>query len=278
QAGQLRERKTQIGTDSILVQESVNGEMRGAYRIGFKNGGPRNEEQTRAVVDSVLEIVDLARARLLKEALKKDFAGLNNEQEVLNWALTLATAGGFFDMPLYAAESNRAVVLVPNPSGELVGGRAIGARSVTEHGQQLAAIATDIYKEGVERFLRRHDQSLGALYERVFEQTVGPNIVQTQIEVRDGQTIFDDTKCDDTFDTLMLRKLREGLEGLLKVDGQTISNYLLLPIKGEDGKPLAAVYIDSAFSRAPLTSAKLVEIFNAAGERISQLRAKDAAK
>ncbi|MFA5113144.1 MAG: alpha-glucan family phosphorylase [Candidatus Margulisiibacteriota bacterium] len=257
----------------ILVPEIVNGEIRGAYKIDFRNGGLLVEESGQMLINSLLEIVGSAKAKRLEVDMAADFAEFDNEAAVINWALVLATAGGFVDMPRYAIETNRVAIFVPNEKGELVGAQAIGETSTSEHHRKLTDLSRNTYTAGVQQFLRKFDQGQSALNLAISGKPVGKNIVYGPIKVQDGFTMFNHLEFNGGFDTVRLRELREQIEQLLAVDGRKIENYLLLPVKGADGKLQAMVYVDNAFSGKPLNADKFMEIIDAAAQRIIELRA-----
>jgi starch phosphorylase len=287
----LREKKTQLVIDPagdprcyrhgklsvnepfILVPELVNGEVRGAYKLDFHNGDLKDQALNQAFIDSLLEVVSLAKSKQLKIALAADFAEFDNEAAVINWALVLATAGGFVDMPRYAIETNRVAVFTPNEQGDLVGFQAIGETSTSQHHLKLTDLSGNTYTAGVRQFLRKFDQSESALNLAISGKPVGKNIVYGPIKVQDGFTMFNHLEFNGGFDTVRLRELRERIEQLLAVDGRKVENYLLLPVKGAEGKLQAMIYVDNAFSGKPLNTDKFMEIIDAAAQRIIELRA-----
>jgi starch phosphorylase len=269
----FRDGRPSGGVPFILVPEIVNGEVCGAYKLDFPPGGLNLEEHGRALIDALLNIVGRVKAERLKAELAADFSDLKEESAVIGWALTLATAGGFVDMPRYAIEGNRAAVFMADKSGDLVGFQAVGEVGKEAHDGKLVELSKDQHREGMRGFLRQQDQSRASLYWQVHTKKIGANIVSSVIQVKDGFTFFDHTACVPGFDTTGLRGLMENTGRIFTVDGRKIETFLLLPLNGDDGRPIALAYVDNAFTGKPLNPDKLTAIFNAAAKRIAELRA-----
>ncbi|MDD5382060.1 MAG: hypothetical protein PHH60_00155, partial [Candidatus Margulisbacteria bacterium] len=289
-ADMVRERNIQVVTDPerdkrcfrdgrlvsqnpfILVPELVNGELRGAYKLDFHTGELECGELEQAFIDALLEVVDVSKAKCLAVSLSEDFSQYATEDEVINWALVLMTGGGFSDMPRYAAETNRAALFLANEAGELFGKQAIGDISNTEFASKIDDMSKYIYKEGVQKFLRRYDQSQGRLNLHIAGKIIGPNLIHAPIRVEHGIDIFDHTLFNGAFDARKLRQLKGAVEELFAFKGKNIDNYMLLPVKGRDGNFYGMVYVDNAFSDKPLFPEKDVAIIQAAVERIAAIR------
>ncbi len=267
-----REGKLATVEPFILVPEIVNGELRGAYKIDFHDDTLSDGEQNLALIGGLMEAVGLAKASRQAEAMRADFAELVSAADVVNWALTLMTAGGFTDMPRYAAETNRAALFFPDQEGRLIGRLAIGETGKEERDKKLVKIAEDVHREGVSAHLRRLDQSGSRLDQAVKGKAIGPNIIYGEIKVQDGITLFDHKEFNGGFDTVKLRDLRGEIEQLFTVDGRRIDNYLLIPVKGESGKPEGMVYVDNAFTGKPLSAAKYQAIIRAASQRLAEIQ------
>ena len=263
----------------MLIPEIVNGEMRGAYKIDFYTGKLKGAEKENAYLNVLMEVIGKAKAKNLALALKEDLDNLETEDEVINWALVLMTAGGFVDMPRYAAETNRAAIFLSNnSSGGLAAKQAIGSVSESEHWNKLIETKPNLFREGAQKFLRGLDQSKSRLNLLIQGKSIGHYGIYSPLKVQDGIDIFDFKEFNGAFDSRKLKQLKDSIEELFSVNGRKIDNYLLLPIKGKDGKLYGLVYIDNTFSGNPLSPEKYLAIIDAAISRIISIRSASALK
>ncbi|MFH1347140.1 MAG: alpha-glucan family phosphorylase [Candidatus Margulisiibacteriota bacterium] len=258
----------------ILIPEIVNGEIRGAYKLDFHPGELKGRSFEEHIIKTLITNVGEAKALQLAKALAKDLAGLETENEVLNWALTLMTGGGFVDMPRYAVETNRVAIFRANDDGELVGTRAVGDTSLSEFNTKLGAINSDLHRDGVQTHLRRLDQSNSSLSQHIKGKSIGFNVIGGPIQVKDGWPEYDHTEFNGAFDSRKLSAIKDQTEALFAVEGREIKDYLLLPILGPTGRPYGLVYVDNAFSNNDLAPAlaKYQAIIQAAVGRIIEIR------
>jgi starch phosphorylase len=268
-----RDKKLTSSDSFVLVPEIVNGRIRGAYKIDFLPGKLKGKKVEYAFLNALMEVVGMAKANLLAQQLREELNGLNAENEVINWALVLMTAGGFVDMPRYAVETNRVAVFLDNQAGELIGARAIGETTWSEYNRNLHRITQDLYKDGVRHYLRAYDQSQASLNLHIKGKNIGQNVIHAPIKVENSIPIFDHREFDGEFNTRKLSQLKRAVEEALILEEKTVEDYLLLPIKGPDEKVYGMVYADNAFSHKPLDAERYIAIIQAAANRIAELRA-----
>jgi glycogen phosphorylase len=254
----------------ILVPEIINGEIRGVYKIDFRTGELQDTPLVRAAVDSLLEAIGQRRAHLQAAALVKDFAGYSQEERASEWMLRLLTAGGFVNMPRFAAVANRAALFSANEVGTLVGWRAVGETNRNEHAIELGRVSPVLFSLGTETYVRSLGAN-GALTKAIADQRIGPSVIAGTITVADGQTSYRHEECDPDFTTAKLAQIREAVEKLFMIDGQTVNSYLLLPFRPGTG-PDGLVYVDNGFDKTPLHTAKYQAIIAAAANRIAEIR------
>ena len=257
----------------ILVPEIVDGEITGVYKLDFHPEQLRERGFERMFIETVMEIAGQARAEILIKDLDRDFSSINSEDQVINWALSLMTAGGFVDMPRSAIETNRVAIFLVNEKGQYVGKQAIGSTTHSEYWDKLGLISQDLFANGVQAYLRGLDQSGDSLNQHVAGKEVGENIVYSKIMMQDGIPVYDHTEFNGSFDTRKLAEVRERVESLLAIEGQRVDNYLLLPILGPDGNIYGMVYVDNVFSQKPLLADQYMKIIDAAVKRIVEIRA-----
>jgi starch phosphorylase len=257
----------------VLVPEIINGELMGAYKIDFRSGGLKGEEKEIAFLITLMEAVGVTKSKRLTEALFEDLESLKTEDEIINWALVLMTAGGFVDLSRYAVETNRAAVFLLNAEGELEGRQAIGEMYQKEWQGKVGRILSEIYIAGVQKYLRTYDQSQASLNLHIRGKKLGQNLISAPVHVQDGIALFDQREVDGTFDTRKLKELKDAVEEIFAADGHKIENYLLLPVIGPDGIQYGLVYVDNAFSGKPFSPEKCLQIVQAAVRRIARIRA-----
>lgn len=266
-----REGKLVSAYPFILIPEVVNGVICGAYKIDLPENYALESAHKVDYVDALITAAGRAKSGLLADALKKDFSAFVKEETVINWALTLLTAGGFTDMPRYAVETNRAAVFLANSRGDLVGAQAIGDVNNEQFMANLARFNADMYKEGVERFLRQLDQSRASLNVHIKGENIGTGQIPIPVNVTAGSIIFD-SRVIEGRDIRPLAALKGRIDGLFAIDGNPVANYIIVPLLGEDGRVIGIAYLDNAFSRKSLSVENSRAIVEAAAERIIELR------
>ncbi len=256
----------------IMVPEIVNGDIVGAYKIDFRPGIKLGESLEKEFMDNLVRFVGSAKVEQLKKELREDLSKFDSVDALLNWALTLMTAGGFADMPGYAIATNRAVFFEETAEG-LVGRLAVGDVNEKEHHENLDAVGRNLYAEGFEKVLRGLDHARSGLTQKIAGQNLGENVVLGPILFRSGFPEYDPKDFSKgSFDARKLAALREKVEALLKIDGRPVEEYLLLPVIGPDGNSRGVIYADNVFLRTPINAGKYRNLVAALGEVLARIK------
>ena len=256
----------------IMVPEIVNGDIVGIYKVDFRPGVKLGESLEKEFIENLLKFVGLAKVEELKNELREDLAKFESAADLVNWALTLMTAGGFADMPGYAISTNRAVFFEDTPEG-LVGKIAVGDVNEGEHLRNIDEVARNLYTDGFERVLRDLDHSRSGLSQKIVGQNMGRNAVLGPIRYHFGfPKEYDQKDFSGSFDAQELTVLRQKVEELLKIDGAPVNEYLFYPVLSPGGASLGLIYVDNAFSRTPISASKYRNLVAAFGEALARIK------
>ena len=247
----------------VLVPEIVNGVVMGVYKLDFeahaRPGGAYEEE----FIAQVMSVAGLAKSLLIGQKLALDLSRFTEQEALINWALTLMTAGGFVHMPRYAVEANR-VAFFRLVNGELSGALAIGEAGTDEWQRKLGELGRLTFAEGMETFFRALNPAGTPLDQRIRASQLGPNAIFAPIAYRFGTPEYDRAEINGHFDARKLSEFRAKIEQLFSVDGRVVDEFVLLPVRDGQGNVLGLIYADNAFSGKPMSASQyqsLVEVF-----------------
>lgn len=237
----------------ILIPEFVGGKVHGVYKMDFRPGVDLDHEFVSEFTENLVRFAGFAKTELLSRELQADLSSFSDRQKLINWVLTLMTAGGFQDMPRYAIETNRVAFFSINGQNELVGSLAIGETTGEEFRQQISGLSQNVFTAGVRNFLREYDQSRSALNSRVNDRNLGPYVPIGPLLIKPGLPEYDPRDFSGEFDQARFAVLREAVEAAFQVDGKPIDHYLLMPVVDTKGNPQGLIYADNAFTGNPLS-------------------------
>jgi starch phosphorylase len=255
----------------ILVPEIVNGVIIAVYKIDFRPPVELEKSFEKEFTEKLIKHVGLNKERLYKKELDEDMAKIETPAGLISWVLTLMTAGGFVDMPRYAAETNRAAFF--EYTGQRLKGRlAVGDTSWDEHNKTLNNLSNRRFSEGIKDFLRKRDPSDFSLSQRIEGVILGENAITGPILMKFGMPSYDAKDFSGSFDSQKLSALKDKTEKLFWFSGHPVEEYLLLPVFGSSPEEfLGLVYVDNAFSKTPLSIEKYRDLVSAFGKYLARM-------
>lgn len=256
----------------ILIPEVINGRTVGAYKFDFQDGIKLGA----GFEDEFLEEVVIRSMEAKNEAIRMeceaDLSSFKTRKELVNWVLTLFTAGGFLDMPRYSHETNRAAFFANTPDG-LAAELAVGDTNHGDHSRALSQLEKDVFQNKVEAFFRNFDQSGSALNRAIAGKNIGKNEVTGPILYDNGFPLYDRADFGNGFEGKNLADMNEEIKILMQFDGKPADRYLLLPVYSENrSKLLGLLYLDNAVTRSGLDASRYQMLVSAFGKILGRLQ------
>jgi len=274
--GCFRENIPAVKKPFILAPLMVNGEVLEIYKIDFPLESKIGTAEQRAFISSLMAKASEKTGELLFSQLTESLKKCETKEKLSKWSLVLSTAGGFFAMPDFTAQSNRGALFLRDKGGELFINQAIGQTTSTAFEAGLPTVGKDLLKGRVQQKLWENLPVNEPLFASLKGVSLGCYIPNEAIEIRRGGIVFPEAMAaSERMEVFKLvRNVRAQMAIEASVDGRLadveVSDFVIAPMGG-----VGLLVVDNAFTHEPLQVEKIVNIARVTASWLTEIPAQD---